>query len=52
MADEDDRRVDGRELVGVELRQRGGPNTTSAIIVTTVTIGLLIAKSEMNMSAS
>ena len=39
-----------RELVGLEQRSAKMPNTTSASIATMVTIGRLIAKSEMNMA--
>ena len=48
-ADEDDRRLDVGELVGLQPAASAAmPNTTSAIIVTTVMIGRLMAKSEMN----
>ncbi len=51
-ADEDDRlrRWSGNSSVSSRASD-ASPNTTSAIIVTTVMIGRLIAKSEMNMSA-
>ena len=51
-ADEHDRLVEIGELVGVEPGSAASPNTTSAIIVTTVMIGRLMAKSEMNMAGA
>ncbi len=47
---DDDRRLHVGELVGLELRSATMPNTTSASIATMVTIGRLMAKSEMNMA--